>query len=85
MTTMQDVAFDLLVVEELHDAVQCEWKGTPCERSAHWSLVCPQCTDVLLVCTPHRARLDELLRVALGIECDECDHAWRRVFPWSAL
>lgn len=54
-----DVAFDLLVVEQLHDIVKCEWEEEPCGRTAHWLLQCKRCPKSDTLCTPHRVELDE--------------------------
>lgn len=83
-----DVAFDLLVVEQLHDIVPCEWRDEPCDRTGHWLLSCPGCPRADTFCTPHRVELDRWVADAIApvaVTCADCDTALSVPLPWVAV
>lgn len=79
------VAFDLLVVEQLHDIVPCSWEDDPCSRTAHWVLMCTQCGDMDFLCSPHRVHLDEAEADDDEVYCTACEHVHSMPLPWQAV
>lgn len=74
------VAFDLLVVEQLHDIVPCEW-STPCKKTARWIISCSACSFTSTICNPHREFNDS----RPSISCPECGLMVSKPYPWVAL
>lgn len=83
MTTMTDVTFDLLVVEQLHDVVPCD--STLHSRTAHWTISCIGCGLVSLACDPCRNYYDDSGDGADDIYCTTCSAVWPTPTPWRAL
>jgi hypothetical protein len=81
-----DVAFDLLVVEQLHDIVKCE-DDSGCDRAAHWMLRCTGegCSVVDFLCTPHRAEFEQWAEPLDWVKCTKCQTPLARPLPWVAL
>lgn len=84
-----DVAFDLLVVEQLHDIVKCE-DDSGCERTAHWMLRCGgslggDCSVVDFLCSPHRVEFDEWAATLDWVKCKRCDTPLSKPLPWVAV
>lgn len=85
MSTMTDVAFDLLVVEQLSDAVPCEGDAdNSCPLEAQW-VYTHGCGHSTLVCTPHRSLIDDWMRKAKRPKCDTCEMDVARPLGWLPL
>lgn len=95
MIDLADTRFDLLVIEELHDVIGCNWGESeygdtdngrePCSRTAHWVLKCPGCPQLDLYCTPHRVMDDEWAKTARDVHCMDCDTKYPVPFQWQPL
>lgn len=86
---LREVEFNLLVAEQLHDSVPCE-STEGCNRPAAWSLVCPECREILgMLCGPHRARSDReaerAVRRHAELSCQLCDAPMSLPLPWVAI
>jgi hypothetical protein len=81
------VAFDLLVVEQLHDIIPCDWEEDGgCTRTAHWTMTCPRCGGLDLLCTPHRVNLDEAAAADDDeVYCTGCKFVHLPPLPWRAV
>lgn len=88
--TMDDVAFDLLVAEQLNDAVPCQESNfvgkleLECPLEAQW-VYTHGCGHSTLVCTPHRILIDDWMRKVKRPKCDICEMDVARPLPWLPL
>lgn len=77
-----DVAFDLLVVEQLHDIVPCD--SHLHSRTARWTITCNGCGLVSFACNPCRDFYDND-RGEDDVYCTKCQATWPAPTPWVAL
>lgn len=81
---LTDVAFDLLVAEQLHDIVPCGY----CKKAAHWYVQCQSCAHVCLRCSLHRDADEERRQRVDWIKCRECEERYPPLpaeWNWVAL
>ncbi|MCU1617779.1 MAG: hypothetical protein JWO98_5319 [Frankiales bacterium] len=88
--TLDQIDFDLIVAEDLIDAVPCDYardsfRYKSCEAAAVVAFTCGHCGDTCLLCEPHRVMVDEAGRRGSLFACALCKLPWPRPIPWVTL